>query len=112
MMYGWTEAGGQHAIREPSGVSDGNTYDEDRHLFTCEDRNRRVSRPFPDGRVETVVSHFEGKKLHSPNDVVGATNGDLYFTDPPYGLRQLDGTFASGDLGFNGVFRIAASDGS
>ena len=111
-MYRWTEAGGQEVIRKPSGVSNGNTYDLNGNLVTCEHENRRVSRTFPDGRVETVVSHYDGKRLNSPNDVVGAKNGDLYFTDPPYGLRQPDGTFAPGETPFNGVYRIAASDGS
>lgn len=111
-MYRWTEAGGQEVFRKPSQVANGNTYDRDGHMVTCEHEGRRLSRTYPDGRVETVVSHFEGKRLNSPNDVVGAPNGDLYFTDPPYGLRQPDGTFAPGEVPFNGVYRIAASDGS
>ena len=111
-MYRWTEAGGQEVFRKPSQVANGNTYDRAGNLVTCEHQGRRVSRTLPDGRVETVVSHYEGKKLNSPNDVVGAPNGDLYFTDPPYGLRQPDGTFAPGEVPFNGVYRIAASDGS
>jgi len=111
-MYRWSEAGGQEVYRRPSGVANGNTYDRAGHLVTCEHQNRRVSRTHPDGRVETVVSHFEGKRLNSPNDVVGAPNGDLYFTDPPYGLRQPDGTFAPGEVPFNGVYRISAADGS
>jgi gluconolactonase len=111
-MYRWSEAGGQEVIRQPSGVSNGNTYDRNGLLVTCEHMNRRVSRTLADGTVETVVDQYKGGRLNSPNDIVGATNGDLYFTDPPYGLRQPDGTFAPGDLGFNGVFRIAASDGT
>jgi gluconolactonase len=80
-------------------------------LVSCEHQNRRVSRTLADGRVETLVSHYEGKRLNSPNDVVGAPNGDLYFTDPPYGLRQPDGTFAPQEIPFNGVYRVAAADG-
>jgi gluconolactonase len=111
-MYCWSEATGQQVYRKPSQVSNGNTWDREGNLVTCEHEGRRVSRTYPDGRVETVVGRFEGKLLNSPNDVVGATNGDLYFTDPPYGLRQPDGTFAPGEYGVNGVFRISASDGS
>jgi sugar lactone lactonase YvrE len=111
-MYRWTEAGGQEIYRKPSQVANGNTFDLAGNLITCEHQGRRVSRTLPDGRIETVVSHYEGKRLNSPNDVVGAANGDLYFTDPPYGLRQPDGTFAPGEVPFNGVYRIAASDGS
>jgi sugar lactone lactonase YvrE len=110
-MYRWTEAGGQEIIRQPSGVSNGNTYDLDGNLVTCEHENRRVSRTYPDGRVETVVSHYDGKRLNSPNDVICLPNGDLYFTDPPYGLRRPDGTFGPQEVPFNGVYRIGA-DGS
>ena len=111
-MYRWTESGGQQVYRKPSQVANGNTNDREGNLVTCEHRGRRVSRTYPDGRVETTVDNYQGKKLNSPNDVVGAPNGDLYFTDPPYGLRQPDGTFAPGEYGTNGVFRISAADGS
>ena len=111
-MYRWSEATGKQVVRQPSGVSNGNTFDRNGDMVTCEHMNRRVSRTYSDGRVETLVDKFEGKRLHSPNDIVLARNGDLYFTDPPYGLRQPDGTFAAGDMPFNGVYRIAASDGS
>jgi sugar lactone lactonase YvrE len=111
-MYRWTEAGGQEIIRQPSGVSNGNTYDLAGLLVTCEHMNRRVSRTLANGQVETVVSHYEGNRLSSPNDLVFAANGDLYFTDPPYGLRQPDGTFGQPEVPCNGVYRLAASDGS
>src|SRR4051794_17743108 len=68
-MYRWTEAGGKQVYRKPSGVSNGNTYDLDGNMVPCEHENRRVSRTYPDGRVETLVSQYEGKRLHSPNDV-------------------------------------------
>jgi gluconolactonase len=107
-MYRWTEAGGQEVFRRPSGVANGNTYDRAGRLVTCEHQGRRVSRTLPDGRVETLVSHWEGKRFNSPNDIVGAPNGDLYFTDPPYGLRRPDGTFGPQEIPFNGVYRLAA----
>jgi gluconolactonase len=111
-LYRWTAAGGQEVFRRPSGQANGNTYDRAGRLISCEHQNRRVSRTLPDGSVETLLSHYAGKRLNSPNDVVGAPNGDLYFTDPPYGLRQPDGTFGPQELAFNGVYRIAAADGS
>lgn len=111
-MYRWTEAGGQTVFRKPSQVANGNTYDRAGNLVTCEHQGRRVSRTLPDGQVDTVVSHYEGKRLSSPNDIVGAPNGDLYFTDPPYGLRRPDGTFGPQEIPFNGVFRISGVDGS
>lgn len=112
MLYRWTETAGQQVFRHPSGEANGNTYDRAGRLVSCEHKGRRVARTLGDGTVETVVSHFDGKRLSSPNDIVGAPDGDLYFTDPPYGLRQPDGTFGASDIPFNGVYRIAAADGS
>jgi gluconolactonase len=111
-LFRWSEASGQEVFRRPSGQANGNTFDREGRLVSCEHQNRRVSRTLADGQVQTLVSHYEGKRLNSPNDVVGAPNGDLYFTDPPYGLRQPDGTFGAQEIPFNGVYRIAAADGS
>ena len=87
----WTQAAGAVSYRQPSGQANGNTYDRQGRLLTCEHANRRVSRTLADGTVETLAGSFEGKRLSSPNDVLCAPNGDLYFTDPPYGLRRQDG---------------------
>ena len=111
-MYRWSEEKGQEVLRKPSGVSNGNTFDLQGRMVTCEHENRRVSRTLADGSVETLVSHFEGKRLSSPNDIVCAPNGDLYFTDPPYGLRLPDGSFGPQEVPFNGVYRIAAEGGA
>lgn len=110
-LYRWTEAGGVEVLRQPSAQANGNTLDREGRLLTCEHLGRRVSRTSADGQVETLVDSFQGKRLNSPNDVVCAANGDVYFTDPPYGLRQPDGTFADGDYGLNGVFRWSAGTG-
>jgi sugar lactone lactonase YvrE len=110
-LYVWTEAKGQEVFRKPSGQGNGNTFDRQGRLITCEHVNRRVSRTAPDGRVETLASHYDGKRLNSPNDVICASNGDVYFTDPPYGLRQPDGSFKGQELPFCGVFRWSAATG-
>ncbi len=104
-MHRWTEAGGSTVLRKPSAQANGNTYDRQGRLVTCEHASRRVSRTLADGTIETVVSHYEGKRLNSPNDLVCARNGELLFTDPPYGLRQPDGSFAGEELPFRGVYR-------
>lgn len=59
-----------------------------------------------------MATNYQGKRLNSPNDVICSRNGDVFFTDPPYGLRQPDGTFLPGELGFSGVFRVSEADGS
>jgi gluconolactonase len=90
-------------FRHPSGHANGLTLDRSRRLIACEHGNRRVSRTEPDGRIVTLASHYDGKRLNSPNDVVVRSDGSIYFTDPPYGLPGL----AQGkELPFNGVYRI------
>ncbi len=110
-LYRWSEGVGSRVLRQPSGGANGNTLDRDGHLLSCEHGNRRVSRTLQDGSVETLVDLYQGKRLNSPNDVVVAANGDVLFTDPPYGLRRPDGSFAAGELGFFGVFRWSKASG-
>lgn len=110
-MYRWTEAGGVEVFRRPSGGGNGNTYDSAGRLITCEHANRRVSRTAPDGTIETLAGHYQGKRLNSPNDVIVTPDGDVIFTDPPYGLRAVDGSIQGQELPFNGVFRWSARSG-
>ena len=86
--------------REPG--SNGLAIDAKGVLYFCEHGDRRVSYLTPGGGKRTLVDQFEGKRLNSPNDLAIAANGDVYFTDPPYGLageefRELD---------FHGVYRV------
>jgi gluconolactonase len=94
--------------REPG--SNGLTVDKEGRLTLCEHGDRRVARLYWEGGKRTLADNYQGKRLNSPNDLVFHSNGDLYFTDPPYGLpkRQDDPTQ---ELGFNGVYRVKP-DGS
>jgi gluconolactonase len=105
-QYRWTEATGAQVYRQPSNEANGNTYDLEGNLITCEHQGRRLAITKPGGQPETLVDNYKGRKLNSPNDVVLQSNGDVLFTDPNYGLRQPDGTFAPGELQFNGLFRL------
>ncbi len=98
----WTAPDKTETFRQPSGNSNGLTFDRQRRLIACEHGNRRVSRTEPDGKVVTVVDKYEGKRLNSPNDIAIKSDGSIYFTDPPYGIQQ-----DQKELGFNGVFRIS-----
>jgi gluconolactonase len=111
-MHCWSEKAGVSVLRDPSSRGNGNTWDSEGRLITCEDEGRRVVRAISDGGTETVASHFEGKRLNSPNDVICLASGDLVFTDPPYGLRLADGSFGPQELDFQGVFRVSHRDGS
>ena len=83
----WSPAGGVTTYRAPSRNANGNTRDLQGRLLSCEHSGRRVSIQQPDGRVDTLVDAYEGKRLNSPNDVVVRSDGTVWFTDPPYGLR-------------------------
>jgi gluconolactonase len=111
-MHRWTEQGGTVTLRDPSGEGNGNTYDHQGNLITCEHQNRRISRTLADGTIETVVDRYEGGRFNSPNDVICAPNGDLIFTDPTFGLRQPDGTMLEQEYPCAGVFRFSPADGS
>jgi len=69
--------------------------------------DRRIARLEPDGRITSIVERFEGKRLNSRNDAVFASNGDLYFTGPPFGLPKAFDDPAK-ELDFSGVYRLAA----
>ena len=107
-MKKWTAEEGITNFRVPSGKSNGLTYDKQGRLVTCEHANRRVSRTAADGTVETIASHYEGKRLNSPNDVIVKSDGSIYFSDPPYGLTADYGVEGEQDLDFQGVYRLSA----
>ena len=90
--------------REPG--SNGLTFDKEGRLVFCQHGDRRISRLEKTGKRTTLVDSYEGKRLNSPNDLVYKSNGDLYFTDPPFGLP---GTFndPQKELPFQGVYRLA-----
>ncbi len=75
-------------FRHPSGNANGHTLDRTGRLISCEHSGRRVSRTEPDGRITVVADSYNGCRLNSPNDVVVRSDGSIYFTDPPYGLKN------------------------
>ena len=86
-MLRWEEQTGQVSIfRAPSGHANGNTRDRQGRLITCEHLGRRLSRTGYDGTVTTLMAHWEGRRLNSPNDVVVASDGSIWFSDPSYGI--------------------------
>ncbi|MFY9151363.1 MAG: SMP-30/gluconolactonase/LRE family protein [Prolixibacteraceae bacterium] len=93
--------------------SNGLVLNLDGNLVLCQHGNRQVARmdaplDHPDDNFTTLANQFNGKRLNSPNDVVFSKKGDLYFTDPPYGLPgQTDGP--TKELGFQGVYKLSAS---
>lgn len=90
--------------REPG--SNGLTFDSEGRLVFCQHGDRRISRLEKDGSRTTLVDNYQGKRLNSPNDLVFKSNGDLYFTDPPFGLpKSFDDS--KKELPFQGVYRLS-----
>jgi gluconolactonase len=92
--------GGSDYAEIPGGPN-GNTYDLQGRLYTCEFHSRRVTRTSKKGVVEVLASKFEGKRLNAPNDIVVRRDGHIYFTDPAFGDQQ-----DHRELDFFGVFHI------
>jgi len=93
-----------NTFRSPSGNSNGLTLDRSRRLIACEHGTRRVTRTEIDGSITVLAERYQGKRLNSPNDVVVRSDGSIYFTDPPYGLANMN---EWKELPFNGVYRLA-----
>jgi gluconolactonase len=87
IIHKWSEAEGLTEWRKPSRNSNGNTVDREGRLITCEHGSRTVTRTAKDGTVTTLARTYKGKRLNSPNDIVEKSDGTLWFTDPPYGIR-------------------------
>jgi gluconolactonase len=84
----WIEDDGRVTVfRNPSGFSNGNTFDFEGRQLSCEHGGRRVVRYEPSGAVTVIAERFQGRRLNSPNDVVVHSDGSIWFTDPPYGIR-------------------------
>ena len=111
-IHQWQQITGRvDSYRPSSHHSNGLTLDLDGNLLACEHSGRRVSRaPYKqENKIETIASHWDGKKLNSPNDLVVHSNGTIYFTDPTYGLTQpaQGDPNAEQELTFQGVYKIA-----
>jgi gluconolactonase len=86
--------------------SNGLMFDNQGRLNLCEHGDRRVTRIENDGTKTVLTDNYMGKRFNSPNDLAIHANGDIYFTDPPYGLAK----GAKMELDFSGVFRISGKD--
>lgn len=92
----------QPGFREPG--CNGLTRDAQGRLLLCQHGERRVAR-YEDGKFTSLADRYEGKRFNSPNDLVVKKNGDIYFTDPSYGLEGINQSPLK-ELPFNGVYRV------
>ena len=106
LVYRLAPGGIPEVFRDNSGGSNGLTFDLRGNLIICEGSNRQITRREADGSYTPIANQIDGKHLNHPNDVVGRSDGTLYFTDPTFGM-----TPEEQELDFAGVQRIAP-DGS
>jgi len=108
----WTEGGGVTVFREPSNFANGHTRDLQGRLISCEHGGRRVTRTEWDGSLTVLADSYRGKRLNSPNDVVVAPDGAIWFTDPDYGiLSDYEGHAAPRELDGCWLFRLEPESG-
>src|SRR5579864_8563113 len=108
----WVEDDNRVTVfRNPSGYSNGNTFDFQGRELSCEHGNRRVARYEPNGTITTIADKFQGKRLNSPNDIVVHPDGGIWFTDPTYGIQgNYEGFQATSEVK-DGVYRADPKTG-
>jgi gluconolactonase len=104
----WSAGEGIATFRAPSHMSNGLAYDRQGRLLACEHATSRVTLTDADGRVIPIATHYQGRQLNSPNDLVCKSDGSIYFSDPPYGRLKYFGVERAQELDFQGVFRVGA----
>ena len=125
-IYKWTEVKGKEVYLKPSGYtgtepsvckepgSNGLTFDKNGDLVLCQHGDRRMARmdaPLdkPEAKFITLADTYNGKRFSSPNDAVYNSAGELFFTDPPYGLQTQDDSDTKKEISFNGVYKVKAN---
>jgi gluconolactonase len=121
IIYQWTEKEGLKDYLSPAGYtkeeegnlgegSNGLLLNAAGQLVLCQHGDRRMAMmesalANPSINFKTLADSFEGKRLNSPNDAAFNAKGELFFTDPPYGLGDQDNDKAK-EIKFNGVYRL------
>lgn len=103
----WSPSEGVTVVRQPANKCNGMAYDQFGRLLVCEHSTSRLVREDAAGDVEVLAGSFEGLELNSPNDVVVASSGDIFFTDPTYGRTPDFGLEREPELDFRGIYRLA-----
>lgn len=106
IMRKWTPGGEITTFRQPCNKANGNYYDLQGRLITCEHASSKVTRTEKDGSITVLASHYNGKELNSPNDLIVKSDGAIYFSDPTYGRMDVFGLLRDQDMDFQGVYRI------
>lgn len=112
-LLGWYPDGRVEVVLDNTQFMNGNALDAQGRLVHCEHGRRCISRSDGDDEPEPIVTHFEGRRLNSPNDVTVAADGAIWFTDPIFGiLMPNQGSLAEPELDHRSVYRFDPRDGS
>jgi gluconolactonase len=104
IVYQWSAGSVTKEYLNPSGNSNGLALDSQNRLLLAQHGNRRLARIETDGTETALATHYDGKRLNSPNDIAVKSDGSVFFTDPPYGISP-----DQEELGFYGIYRISPS---
>ena len=108
VIHRMSPAGGTPGIiREPSGGTNGMTFDLQGRLLMCEGDNRRITRMEADGTINVVADRWDGKRFHRPNDIVCRSDGGIYITNPSGRVPEEDQ-----EIEWPGTIHRIATDGS
>lgn len=103
-IYQWTPENGTEVFMKPSGYANGLAVDITGHLLLAQ-HSGQLARRSGNGTIIPIVESYGGKRLNSPNDLTIASDGTIYFTDPPYGVDK-----DNRQLSFSGVYRLSPND--
>ncbi|TMB72544.1 MAG: SMP-30/gluconolactonase/LRE family protein, partial [Deltaproteobacteria bacterium] len=108
-IWKWVPGQGASVFLSPSGKANGMTYDKQGRLVVAGWASRSVWRMAHDGSIVTIASHYQGKKINTPNDIVVKSDGSIYWTDPPMAMYipGMAGDDLQRYLDFIGVFRLS-----
>lgn len=105
-MFRLDAQGNVTSFRKPSHMGNGSTYDKEGRILTCQHATSSVVRTENDGTLTTLATHFDGKELNSPNDIVVRKDGLIYFTDPTFGRMEYYGVERELEMGAQGVYCV------
>ena len=111
-LYSWNAQDGVAQRKRNSYLANGNAYDHQGRVLTCEHGTSRLTRTdITAGTYEVLASHYDGKQLNSPNDVIVKSDGSIYFTDPLSGRSEGYGIPREPELSHVGVYRLDPASG-
>ncbi|EFL87927.1 SMP-30/gluconolactonase/LRE family protein [Ahrensia sp. R2A130] len=108
VQYRWSEVDGVSVFRRPSNQANGNCFDRQGRVITCEHAASQVIRHDHEGKlIAPIATHFDGRELNSPNDVICDSKGRIWFTDPSFGRQRPElGIVREEEQACRGVYRL------